>query len=77
MWAAEMARRQGITDVQIGLPSAVIDALMGDCEAARKEKSNPALVLCGDATAVRLAEEQALRSRLRTRTRRRCSTGAA
>jgi tetratricopeptide (TPR) repeat protein/tRNA A-37 threonylcarbamoyl transferase component Bud32 len=53
----EMARRQSQPGVQ-GLPPAVVDALMGDCEAARKDKSNPALVFCGDAAAVRLVNEQ-------------------
>jgi DNA-binding winged helix-turn-helix (wHTH) protein/tetratricopeptide (TPR) repeat protein len=57
--AAELARLQGLTDFRPGPSYAVIDALMGDCERARKEKSNPALVLCGDATALRLAEEHA------------------
>lgn len=57
--AAETARRQGLTDVQLGPPPALIDALVGDCEAARKEKSKPLLVFCGDASAVRLADESA------------------
>ena len=43
-------------------PPAAVDALMGDCEAARKDKSNPLLVLCGDAAAVRLAAEQAAKN---------------
>jgi eukaryotic-like serine/threonine-protein kinase len=60
--AVEIARRQGVTDFQPGPPSAVIDALMGDCEAARQEKSNPALALCGDPAALRLAEEQAAKN---------------
>ncbi|HSP69938.1 MAG TPA: tetratricopeptide repeat protein, partial [Bryobacteraceae bacterium] len=57
--AAEMALRQSPMDVQFGPPPAVIDALMGDCKAARTGTSNLALVLCGDASALRLAEEQA------------------
>ena len=60
--AVEIARRQGVTDFQPGPPSAVIDALMGDCQAARKEKSNPALVVCGDPSALRLADEQAAKN---------------
>jgi hypothetical protein len=56
--AGEIARRQGLTGVQGDSPAAV-DALMGDCEAARKNKSNPSLDLCGDAAAVRLHDEQA------------------
>jgi outer membrane protein assembly factor BamD (BamD/ComL family) len=35
---------------------------MGDCEAARKDKSNQFLVFCGDAAAVRLADEQAAKN---------------
>jgi len=57
----ETARRQGLRGVQVPSP-AVVDALMGDCEAARKDKSNPLLVLCGDAAAVRLADEQAAKN---------------
>jgi tetratricopeptide (TPR) repeat protein len=57
----EIARRQGLRGVQVPSP-AVVDALMGDCEAARKDKSNPLLVLCGDAAAVRLADEQAAKN---------------
>jgi tetratricopeptide (TPR) repeat protein len=60
--AVEIARRQGVTDFQPDPPSEVIDALMGDCEATRKEKSNPARALCGDPAALRLAEEQAARN---------------
>ena len=60
--AAEVARRQGLMDLQLGFPPAVIDALMGDCEAARKGKSNLALVYCGDASALRLAEEEAAKN---------------
>ncbi len=56
--AVELARRQGVTD-QVGPPPAVIDALMGDCGPARKEKSNAALFLCGDASSLRLVEEYA------------------
>jgi len=57
----EIARRQGLRGVQLPPPAAV-DALMGDCEAARKDKSNRLLVLCGDAAAVRLADEQAAKN---------------
>ncbi len=53
-----MARRRGVADFQPGPASAVIDALVGDCEAARNGKSNPALVICGDPSAVKLAHEQ-------------------
>ena len=52
--AMEMARRQGAAGAQFPNP-AVIDALVGDCEAARK---TPGLVgLCWDASKVRLVEE--------------------
>jgi Flp pilus assembly protein TadD len=60
--AAEMARREGRTGLQFGPPSAVIDAWMGDCTSAGKEKSNLALELCGDASALRLAEQQAAKN---------------
>jgi tetratricopeptide (TPR) repeat protein len=60
--AAELARGQGLTDVRFGPPPAVSDALMGDCAAARREKVLPALILCGDASAVRLAEEQSAKN---------------
>jgi eukaryotic-like serine/threonine-protein kinase len=53
----EIARRQGLSGVQVPSP-ATVNALMGDCEAARKDKSSPLLALCGDAAAVRLTEEQ-------------------
>ncbi|HXP89114.1 MAG TPA: tetratricopeptide repeat protein [Bryobacteraceae bacterium] len=59
---AEMARRQGLADVRFVPLPAVIDAWMGDCEAARNEKSSPALVYCGDASALRLADEQAAKN---------------
>ncbi len=58
----EIARRQGLSDVQHGPSSAVVDAYMGDCEAALKDKSNPLLVLCGDAAALRLADERAAKN---------------
>jgi tetratricopeptide (TPR) repeat protein/tRNA A-37 threonylcarbamoyl transferase component Bud32 len=57
----EVARRQGLTGAQgdtDGLPPAVVDAWLGDCDSARKDKSNPFLDVCGDAAAVRLADEQ-------------------
>lgn len=57
----EMARQQGLSGVQ-ALSSAGVDALMGDCEAARKDKSSAVLVLCGDAAAVRLANEEAAKN---------------
>ena len=60
--ATEMARREGRTGLQFGPPSAVIDAWMGDCNPAEKEKSNPALELCGDTSALRLAEQQAAKN---------------
>jgi tetratricopeptide (TPR) repeat protein len=56
-----MARRQGEAGWQPP-NSAVLDALVGDCDAARKTKDNDALVLCGDASAVRLAEEAAAKN---------------
>ena len=52
-----MGRRQGLTEFEPGLAPAVVDALLGDCRAARKSKS-PVPVYCGDAAALRLAEEQ-------------------
>ena len=58
--AAVMARREGRDGLQFGLPSAMIDAWMGDCNPAGKEESNVALELCGDASALRLAEQQAV-----------------
>jgi serine/threonine protein kinase/tetratricopeptide (TPR) repeat protein len=58
----EIARRQGLSDVQPGPSSAVVDVFMGDCEAALKDKSNRLLVLCGDAAAVRLADGQAAKN---------------
>lgn len=55
----EMARRQGNPNAQP--PSlAGIDAQVGDCEAARKEKIN--ILQCMDAAAVRLAEEKAAKN---------------
>ena len=39
-----------------------LDAQVGDCEAARKQKPNPAPILCGDESALRLAEEQAAKN---------------
>jgi len=59
--ALEMARRQGVAGEQIPSP-VVVDALVGDCEAARKGKFNFALVLCGDAPALRLAAEAAAKN---------------
>jgi eukaryotic-like serine/threonine-protein kinase len=55
--ATEMARRQGVTD-QVGPPPAVIDAWMGDCEPARQAKSDPALVICGDPSALKDSDER-------------------
>jgi Flp pilus assembly protein TadD len=60
--AVEEERRQSRPAYQFGPPSPVIDAWMGDCEPARKEKSNLALELCGDASALRLAEQQAAKN---------------
>jgi DNA-binding winged helix-turn-helix (wHTH) protein/Flp pilus assembly protein TadD len=60
--AAEMAWREGRTGLQFGPPSAVIDAWMGDCEPARQGKWNLALELCGDTSALRLAEQQAAKN---------------
>ena len=57
----EMARRQGVAGVQLSNP-AVIDAQVGDCEAARKAKSNPAPFLCWDEARVRLAQEAAAKN---------------
>ncbi len=54
--AAEVRQRQGLAST--GPLSPIYDAFMGDCEAARKAKSNPALVLCGDPVAIKLAEER-------------------
>jgi tetratricopeptide (TPR) repeat protein len=57
--ALEMARRQGAAGAQV--PStAEVDAVVGDCEAARKAKFG--LGLCWDASALRLAEEAAARN---------------
>ena len=56
--AAEMRQRQGLASVPVGPPPAVMDAFVGDCEAARREKPNPALVICGDPSAVKAADEQ-------------------
>ena len=53
----EMARRQGLTGVQ-GLAPVVVDALMGDCESARKHKASDFLDLCGDPAALRLRDER-------------------
>lgn len=60
--AAEMARREGPTGLQFGPPSAEIDAWMGDCAPSRHGKSNFALELCGDTSALRLAEQQAAKN---------------
>ncbi len=68
----EIARRQGFEGIQMGVAlvreglrevsPAVADALMGDCKAARKDKSSSVLALCGDAAAVRRADEQAAKN---------------
>jgi len=60
--AIEMARRQGLADYQVAFPPTLIDALMGDCEAALREKTNPSLAVCGDPTGLRLAAEQAAKN---------------
>jgi serine/threonine protein kinase/tetratricopeptide (TPR) repeat protein len=55
---ADVARRQGLPDAQSGDP-ALIDAQMGDCRAASRAKGDSemeARVLCGDPSAIRLAE---------------------
>ncbi len=49
-------QRQGLAS--LGPLSPIYDALVGDCEAARKGKSNPALAICGDPAAIKLADEQ-------------------
>jgi tetratricopeptide (TPR) repeat protein len=59
---AEILRRQGLPGLQPGEIPAATDALVGDCEAARKDKSNPLLVFCGDTEAVRRADEQAAKN---------------
>jgi eukaryotic-like serine/threonine-protein kinase len=59
---AETARREGRSGLQLGPPSVVIDAWMGDCEPARQGKSNFALELCGDTSALRLTEQQAAKN---------------
>ncbi len=59
----EMARRQG-AGVQFPKPAVIdaqADAWVGDCEAARKAKL-PILWLCGDVSALRLAEEAAAKN---------------
>ena len=68
----EIAQREGLEGVQMGVPlvreglqkvsPAVADALVGDCKAARGDKSSSVLALCGDTTAVRLADEQAAKN---------------
>jgi len=55
----EAVRRQAAAGVTLPSP-AVIDAWVGDCEAARKAKL--AFFLCLDASAVRLAEEAAAKN---------------
>jgi DNA-binding winged helix-turn-helix (wHTH) protein/tetratricopeptide (TPR) repeat protein len=55
--AFQKARQEGVPDTQRGW-WAWIDANVGDCEAARKEQDNDALLLCGDPSALRRAEEQ-------------------
>jgi tetratricopeptide (TPR) repeat protein len=55
--ASEMARREGVAGVQSPTP-AVIDAFVGDCEAAHKDKTPPALVICGDPAALKAADER-------------------
>jgi tetratricopeptide (TPR) repeat protein len=58
--AADVARRQELPDVQAA-DSALIDAQLGDCQAAGRAtgaSETAARVLCGDASAIRLAEEQ-------------------
>ncbi len=57
---AEMARRQGVAGVQPFTP-AVVDAQVGDCERARREKL-PVLWLCGDVSALRIVQEQAAKN---------------
>jgi hypothetical protein len=52
----ETERRQGLTGGP-SLSPADVDAVMGDCDAARKNKSN-LLVFCGDAAEVRSFDEQ-------------------
>jgi DNA-binding winged helix-turn-helix (wHTH) protein/tetratricopeptide (TPR) repeat protein len=55
--AAAKARQAGDLDARAPDPG-WIDVRVGDCEAARKEKSDALLELCGDPSALRLAEEQ-------------------
>jgi tetratricopeptide (TPR) repeat protein len=59
--ADEVARRHGLTGAAPD-SAAMIDAQVGDCEGARKDTSNPLLMLCGDAAAVRLAEERVVKN---------------
>ena len=57
--AVEERQRQGLAGLPpVGLPPAVMDAFIGDCRAAHKEKSTPALVICGDPAAVKAADER-------------------
>jgi eukaryotic-like serine/threonine-protein kinase len=60
----EMERRQGVTNDQSSSASnlAWIDGQMGDCEAARKERLN--IVLCLDASALRIAQEKTAKNPL-------------
>ena len=53
----ELGRRQGFTDRQVAPPVAVLDAIMGRCEEAQKEKSIPGLLLCGDPVGAQLLDE--------------------
>jgi tetratricopeptide (TPR) repeat protein len=63
---AEMARRQGLTDVPAGpfgqtMTPVLIDAQMGDCEAALHTKDASQLearLLCGDPAAVQQADDR-------------------
>jgi hypothetical protein len=59
---AAILRRQGLPGLQPNETPAATNALMGDCDAARKDKPTPFLVLCGDAEALRRADEQAAKN---------------
>ena len=56
--AAEVRQRQALPNIQLGPPAATIDAFVGDCEAALKEKTPLALLICGDPAALKAADEQ-------------------
>jgi tetratricopeptide (TPR) repeat protein/predicted Ser/Thr protein kinase len=55
--AVETARRQGAPGVSAPNP-ALIDAWVGDCQAAHKDKAPFPLVICGDPAALKAADER-------------------